>query len=214
MASIKRLHPDAIFVRFTGDKGYGFTYLDEDAFSAAADHFLAIALAREEEDTPDVRRQVCHDQLWRVFADPMGEQYSWHNVRWIAAAAVRDKFGYDGPVPRIVMVENAQNDSGIVIREADEYLDHPGWPMALVVGHPAIGGGPATFYRSEDQFQVAAKQPMSDTAWLPQIVNRLYEVTPSVVMGMPKSGKDGKMQVQCRAIAFGAKAELKERPAG
>jgi len=52
---------------------------------------------------------------------------------------------------------------------------------------------------------------MSEDVWLPQIVDRLYEVTRSVVMGMPKAGKDGKMQVQCRALSFGAKAELKER---
>ena len=109
MANSTRLHPDAIFVRFTGEKGFGFTYLDEEAFSAAADHFLAIALAREE-DSPEVRRQVCHDQLWRVFAEPTGEQYTWQNVRWIAAAAVRDKFGYDAAIPRVVMVENAEND--------------------------------------------------------------------------------------------------------
>ena len=45
---------------------------------------------------------------------------------------------------------------------------------------------------------------------------RMFEIQPvrhyyAVVVGMPKSGKDGKMQVQCRAISFGAKASLKER---
>ena len=211
MGDTERAHPDAIFLRFTGSKGYGFTYIDEDAYAAAADHFLAIALAREEEDTPAMRRKVCHDQLWRVFSDPMGEQYSWHNVRWIAAASVRDKFGYEGPSPRVVVVENAEDDSGIVIRSADEFLSHPGWPRALIIGHPAIGGGPATFFSSDESFQLTAKSPMSDDLWLPQIVARLYEVTPSVVMGMPKSDKEGKMQVQCRALAFGTKASLKER---
>ena len=49
MGTSNRLHPDAVFVRFTGDTGFGFTYIDEAAFSAAADHFLAIALAREED---------------------------------------------------------------------------------------------------------------------------------------------------------------------
>ena len=211
MGDIIRLHPDVVFVRFSGETGYGFTYIDEEHFSAAADHFLAIAMAREEDDTPEVRRQVCHDQIWRVFAEPEGEQYIWQNVRWIAAAAVRDKFGYDGPVPKVVIIENAADDSGIVIRAAEEYMKHPGWPMALVVGHPAIGGGPSMFFTSREDFTNKAKQPMSDVLWLPQIVDRLYEVTPSVVMGMPKSGKDGKMQVQCRAISFGVKAELKER---
>ncbi len=211
MGNSERAHPDAVFLHFTGIKGYGFTYIDEEAYAAAADHFLAIALAREDDDTPEIRRRVCQDQLWRVFADPMGEQYSWHNVRWIAAAAVRDKFGYEGPSPRIVVVENAEDDSGIVIRAGDEYLDHPGWPRALIVGHPAIGGGPATFFSSKDDFEITANRSMSDDVWLPQIVNRLYEVTPSVVMGMPKTAKGGQMQVQCRALAFGTKAELKER---
>ncbi|NKB45486.1 MAG: hypothetical protein GKS03_14535 [Alphaproteobacteria bacterium] len=213
MGNSDRAHPDAIFVRFTGAKGFGFTYIDEEAFAASADHFLAIALAREEDDTPEIRHQACHDQLWRVFADPMGEQYTWHNVRWIAAAAVRDKYGYTGPIPRVVVVENAEDDAGIVIRAGDEFLDHPGWPRALVVGHPAIGGGPATYFSSRESFEVTAKRPMSDDLWLPQIVDRLYEVTPSVVMGMPKSDKEGKMQVQCRALAFGTKASLKERAA-
>ena len=39
-------------------------------------------------------------------------------------------------------------------------------------------------YASQDAFAAAAKQAMSDEIWLPQIVDRLYEVTPSVVMGM------------------------------
>lgn len=211
MATSNRAHPDAIFVKFTGNQGFGFTYIDEETFAACADHFLAIALSREEEDTPEIRKQACHDQLWRVFADPMGEQYSWHNVRWIAAAAVRDKFGFEGPTPRVVVIENAEEGSGIVIRSGEEFLEHPGWPMALVIGHPAVGGGPATFYSSRGSFEVQAKQTMSEDVWLPQIVDRLYEVTPSVVMGMPKAGKDGKMQVQCRALSFGAKAALKER---
>lgn len=76
MTNSDRAHPDAIFMRFTGGEGYGFTYLDEETFAACADHFLAIAMARETEDTPEVRKQACHDQLWRVFSDPMGEQYS------------------------------------------------------------------------------------------------------------------------------------------
>ncbi len=211
MSKSERSHPDAIFMRFTGGHGYGFTYLDEETFAACADHFLAIAMARETEDTPEVRKQACHDQLWRVFSDPMGEQYSWQNVRWIAAAAVRDKFGFDGPTPRVVVVENEEDGAGIVIRAGDEFLEHPGWPMALVIGHPAVGGGPATFFSSEASFENSAKQTMSEEVWLPQIVDRLYEVTPSVVMGLPKAGKDGKMQVQCRALAFGAKAELRER---
>ncbi len=211
MGTSRRIHPDAIFVRFTGEKGFGFTYIDEEAYAAAADHFLAIALAHEENDTSEVRRQFCHDQLWRVFADPMGEQYTWHNVRWIAAAAVRDKYGYERETPRVVVIENAEDDAGIVIRAGDEYMDHPGWPKALIVGHPAIGGGPATFFSSKEDFELLADRPMSDELWLPQIVNRLYEVTPSVVMGMPKSDKGGKMQVQCRAVAFGTKAALKER---
>ena len=101
MSNAERAHPDAIFMRFTGGQGYGFTYLDEETYAACADHFLAIAMQREPEDTPEVRKQACHDQLWRVFSDPMGEQYSWQNVRWIAAAAVRDKFGFDSPTPAL-----------------------------------------------------------------------------------------------------------------
>lgn len=106
---------------------------------------------------------------------------------------MRDKFGYSGPILWVVVVENADDDVGIVIRAGDEFLEHPGWPRALILGHPAIGGGPATFFRSQDGFQVTAKRPMSDDLWLPQIVDRLYEVTPLVVMGMPKSDKEGKM---------------------
>ena len=63
MGNSERAHPDAVFLHFTGIKGYGFTYIDEEAYAAAADHFLAIALAREDDDTPEIRRRVCQDQL-------------------------------------------------------------------------------------------------------------------------------------------------------
>jgi hypothetical protein len=132
-------------------------------------------------------------------------------VRWIAAAAVREKFADpDKSLPRVIVIER-KADGGIAIRDAKEYLDHPGFPLAVIVGKPAKGGGAAHFFPERAAYEKAGQTALTDEMWLPQIVYRLYSETPSVVLGLPRTGSAGKMGVECRALAFGAPAKLVER---
>src|SRR6185312_573668 len=95
-------------------------------------------------NNPEQRRTVAYDFLWRYFNKPNAKGYFRENVRWIAAAAVREKFAEDavaGRMPRVVTIERKSGDAGgIVIRDAQEYLEHPGFPLALIVGKPQHGG--------------------------------------------------------------------------
>ena len=115
-------------------------------------------------------------------------------------------------MPRVVAITRKSGEhGGIVIRDAHEYLEHPGYPLALIVGRAQQGGGSAHFFASRADYEkVGASAPDQET-WLPQIVFRLYAETPSVVMGMPKSGKKGEMGVECVALGFGQPAKLVER---
>lgn len=199
-----------------GGEGFGFTYLSPEDFDYAADHFIlpAVKYASLDPDDEDQRRTVAYDFLARYFNKPQGKGYFRENVRWIAAAAVREKFrdeAKDGAMPRVVNIARKVSDGGIAIRPGTEYLEHPGFPMAVIVGKPSAGGGPAHFFADRESFEKVGETNPTQEQWLPQIVFRLYERTPSVVMGMPKEGKDGDMAVECRALAFGRDAQLVER---
>lgn len=211
-----RRHPDVILVEVEPGEGFGFTYLSPEDFDYAADHFLlpAVKYASLDPDDPEQRRTVAYDFLWRYFNKPHAKGYFRENVRWIAAAAVREKFSVEaetGQMPRVIAISRKSGDGGIAIRPGTEYLDHPGYPLALIIGKPSAGGGQAHFFAHRADFERVGQSPPTQDVWLPQIVYRLYSETPSVVMGMPKQGKDGDMAVECRALAFGQKAKLVER---
>lgn len=215
MAGSARQHPDVILVEVQPGEGFGFTYLSVSDFDIAADHFLlpAVKFASLDPNNAEQRRTVAYDFLWRYFNKPQAKGYFRENVRWIAAAAVREKFldeGMKGVMPRVVVIART-GDGGIGIRPGTEYLEHPGFPLAVVVGKPAAGGGQAHFFARREDYERVGQSAPSQDVWLPQIVYRLYAETPSVVMGMPKTGKDGDMAVECRALAFGQKAKLVER---
>ncbi len=212
----KRNHPDVILVRVKESSGFGFTYLSEGDYHRAADHFLLPALAYAKTDVNDVeqRRTLAYDFLWRYFAKPHGREFFRENIRWIAAAAAREKFHQEaefGTVPRVIVIERRNNDDGIIIRAAAEYLDHPGYPRAVIVGKHIYGGGAAHFFDSAAEFEKAGQKAPTQDVWLPQIVYRLYEETPSVVLGMPKPGKGQELGVECQALSFGMRARLHER---
>ncbi len=211
-----RTHPDLILLEVKPGDGFGFTYLSPEDFTYAADHFLLPAVKYGELDIndPEQRRTVAYDFLWRYFNKPEAKGYFRDNVRWIAAAATREKFAEEaerGIMPRVVHIARKPDDGGIVIRDAQEYLDHPGYPLAVIVGRPQHGGGDAQFFANRAAFEKAGDSKPSQEMWLPQIVHRLYAETPSVVMGMPKQEKNGEMGVECRALAFGRAAKLVER---
>ncbi|MCB2109248.1 MAG: hypothetical protein KDE14_16175 [Rhodobacteraceae bacterium] len=214
MSDQDRRHPDVIFVKTQTTSGYGFTYLSAGEFLRAAENFMKPAVKAMEIDPadPEQRKTVAYDYLFRYFVEPDSKTFQRDNVRWIAAAAVLEKFGMDHEVPQVVVIER-RADGGIVIRAADEFLDHPGYPLAVVVGKPSKGGGVAHFFTTQEDYERAGAAGLTDDMWLPQIVYRLYAETPSVVMGLPASGGDGNMSVECRALAFGRKARLVERSA-
>jgi hypothetical protein len=213
-----RQHPDLILLEVKSGDGFGFTYLSPEDFSYAADHFLlpAVKYAEVDVNDPEQRRNISYDFLWRFFNKPDAKGYFRENVRWIAAAAAREKFAEEaeqGRMPRVILIARKPEDGGIVIRDAREYLDHPGYPMAVIVGKPQHGGGAAQFFSSRAAFVKAGEAKPNQTVWLPQIVHRLYAETPSVVMGLPKQEKNGDMGVECMALAFGRPAKLVERQA-
>jgi hypothetical protein len=201
-------------------EGFGFTFLSADDFDYAADHFMlpAVKYASVDVSDPEQRRELAYDFLWRYFSKPDAKGYFRENVRWIAAAAAREKFATEaqsGRMPRVIVIERKGGEgAGIVIRDGHEYLEHPGYPLALIVGKPAAGGGNARFFSSRADYEkVGESKPNQDT-WLPQIVYRLYAQTPSVVMGIPKPGEKGEMGVETMALGFGERAKLIERKAG
>ena len=216
VAERQRRHPDAILVRVKDATGFGFTYLSEGDFDLAADHFLlpAVQYSGTDAKDPAQRRTLAYDFLWRYFAKPHAKEFFRENIRWIVAAAAREKFREEaelGRVPRVMVIERRSGDDGIVIRAAPEYLDHPGFPLAVIVGKHTYGGGPAHFFDSAADYAKVGQSKPSQETWLPQIIFRLYDETPSVVMGMPKSGKGGDLGVECTALAFGGTARLRER---
>jgi hypothetical protein len=221
VANDKRRHPDLILVQVFDTEGFGFTYLSPEDFDYAADHFMLPAIKYAEGDVsdPEQRRELAYDFLWRYFSKPNGKGYFRDNVRWIAAAAVREKFADEaeaGKMPRVIVIERKGTGEagGIVIRSAHEYLEHPGYPLALIVGKPSVGGGAAHFFASREAYEKLGATAPSQEVWLPQIVFRLYAQTPSVVMGIPKPGAKGEMGVECMALGFGAPAKLVERKSG
>ncbi|MBD25776.1 MAG: hypothetical protein CMG46_12380 [Candidatus Marinimicrobia bacterium] len=211
-----RRHPDIILVEVDSGEGFGFTYLSPEDFDYAADHFLlpAVKYASLDVNDLDQRRTVAYDFLARYFTKPHAKGFFRENVRWIAAASVREKFRGDaeaGSMPRVVLITRKTGDGGITIRPGTEYLEHPGYPLAVIVGKPSAGGGPAHFFADRVSYETTGKSKPNQEQWLPQIIFRLYEYTPSVVMGMPKEVKGGDMAVECRALAFGCDSKLVER---
>ncbi len=219
MAKRARRHPDVVLLQVVGAEGFGFTYLSVEDFDYAADHFMLPAVKYAAVDVSDAeqRRELAYDFLWRYFSKPQAKGYFRENVRWIAAAAVREKFADEiaaGEMPRVVVITRKTGEGGgIVIRDGHEYLEHPGFPLAVIVGKPSAGGGAAHFFAGRAAFESVGASAPSQEVWLPQIIFRLYAETPSVVMGFPKRGNKDDMGVQCMALSFGARAKLVERKA-
>ena len=157
-------------------EGFGFTYLSVDDFDYAADHFMLPAVKYAAVDVSDAeqRRELAYDFLWRYFSKPQSKGYYRENVRWIAAAAAREKFAAEaeaGHMPRVVVIERKRGEgAGIVIRDANEYLEHPGYPLALIVGKASAGGGNAHFFGSRAAYEKVGASAPSQEMWLPQII--------------------------------------------
>src|SRR5262249_11196656 len=94
VATGARQHPDLILMEVYDGQGFGHTYLSQEDFDYAADHFMlpAVKYASADVSDPEQRRELAYDFLWRYFSKPDAKGYFRENVRWIAAAAVREKF--------------------------------------------------------------------------------------------------------------------------
>jgi hypothetical protein len=99
----------------------------------------------------------------------------------------------------------------LAIRPGIEFMRHPGHPLAVVVDADAHGGE-AHFFASAEQFRAAGERTPDARCWLPQLVYRLYESTPSVMAGRPSvETVTGNHSVACRGLNFGMNAALVER---
>ena len=170
MVESVRRHPDIILVEVEGGEGFGFTYLSEKDFDYAAGHFILPAVKYASLDPNDMnqRRTVVYDFLSRYFNKPQAKGFFRENVRWIVAAAAREKFREQvevGSMPRVVSIARNAGDDGIAIKSGTEYLDHPGFPLAVIVGKPSAGGGPAHFFADRESYEKTGQSTPNQEKW-------------------------------------------------
>lgn len=206
--------PEAVFLHRGDGTGFGFFFQNEADFQKAIDSFSKPIL--KSFDGPPIPNQPePQDHLRTATATLIGQAFDRavpggagpEAVSWAVAACVRSTYAVI--VPTVVVIE--RNDGKLAVRAGDEYLKHPGFPRAVVV-HAGPHGGTAHFYSDDNAYRTAAEREPDTRIWLPQIVYRLYERTPSVVAGKPiRDLPSGKTNVEFRAFAFGREAPLIER---
>lgn len=206
--------PEAVFLHRGDGTGYGFFFNSEADFTRAIDSFSKPIL-RSFQGEPIPNQPDPHDHLRTAIATLIGEAFDRsvpgdagpEAVSRAVAACVRET--YRRAVPQVVVLE--RREGKLAVRAGDEYLNHPGYPLAVVV-HAGPHGGAAHFYQSRDAYQSAAERQPDTRTWLPQIVFRLYARTPSVVAGKPiRDLNSGSTSVEFRALSFGQDAPLVER---
>jgi hypothetical protein len=210
--------PEAVLLERGDGTGYGFFFKSEADFARAIDSFSKPIL-RSFQGQAIPNQPDPHDHLRTAIATLIGQAFDRtvprgagpEAVSWAAAACVRETFG--GQVPVAVVIE--RRDGKVTIRRGDEYLRHPGYPMAVVV-HVGPHGGDAQFFATDADYRRAAERDPDTRSWLPQIVYRLYARTPSIMAGRPlRNQGSGGTSVEFRAIMLGSRAPLVERtPAG
>jgi hypothetical protein len=206
--------PEAVFLHRGDGTGFGFFYKNEPDFQKAIDGFSKPIL-KSFEGTPIPNQPEPQEHLQTAIATLIGQAFDRavpggagpEAVSWAVAAYVRRTYAVG--VPKVVVIE--RRDNKLQIRAGDEYLTHPGFPLAVVV-HVGPHGGTAHFYSDGDAYRRAAEREPDTRVWLPQIVYRLYERTPSVVSGKPiRDLPSGKTNVEFSAFTFGRAAPLVER---
>ena len=209
-------YPEAVFLHRGDGTGFGFFFKNEADFARAIDSFTKPIL-RSFKGPPIPNQPDPQDHLKTAIATLIGQAFDRaipgeagpEAVSRAVAACVRNT--YSAGVPQVVVIE--RRNGGLSVRPGTEYLSHPGHPLAVVV-HAGPHGGVAHFYADDDAYRRAAERQPDTRTWLPQIVYRLYERTPSVVAGRPiRDQASGSTSVEFRAISFGAEAPLIERAA-
>ena len=211
-------YPELVVIKKKDGMGFCFTYRSPDDFRHAAEAFLrpirktisdkTAKVPTHRLDLADLPITAARNFLKQVFDGTLETVFSPDSIRWVAAACIQESFASDA-IPQVAVIE--QDARGMIVRSGDEFLDHQGFPRAVVIGLPREGGGEARFYETAAGFEQAGQSKLSDACWLPQIIHRLYSQTPSVMMGRPRIRPDGVMAVECQGMDFGLDAPLAER---
>jgi hypothetical protein len=220
MVGVDLDHPEVIFVKRLDGTGYGFFYSTPAQFDDAANGFMGPLnerMAQEAEETninpknaQELRYNASIAAMENVFKPNWDDLSAIDATRCVAASCVLEK-EWDTDVPQCIVIEQAGDD--IILREGFEFLEHPGYPIAIIIGSKEDGGGLATFYDSIEEFIKGASKPASQSQWLPQLIYRLYIRTPSIMTGIPTAPEEkGKgVGVECHAYTLNRKGKLIER---
>ncbi|WP_028878468.1 hypothetical protein [Terasakiella pusilla] len=220
MTGVDLEHPEVIFVKRLDGTGYGFFYSTPAQFDNAADGFIYPIKERirqeseEKQKTPKNVGELCLKasltSIEKVF-DPNWEDAAGIDAaRCVAASCVAEtKWGEE--VPQCVVIEQVGDD--VTLREGFEFLEHPGYPLAIILGAKAEGGGLCTFFDSPEEFKRLASKPPTRQVWLPQLIYRLYKRTPSIMTGLPTplEHEHQGVGVECHAFTLNRKGQLIER---
>jgi len=211
---VESRYPEAVLLDRGDGTGYGFFFKNEADFSRAVESFSKPILRSfqgqpipNQPDPQDHLRTAIATLIAQAFDRTVARSAGPEAVSWAVAACVRTT--YTSAMPLAIVIE--RREGKLAVRSGEEYLRHPGHPMAVVV-HAGPHGGDAQFFASDAEFQRAATREPNERSWLPQIVYRLYERTPSVVAGRPlRDLGSGKTNVEFRTVTFGKNAPLIER---
>ena len=219
MTGVNLDFPEVIFIKRLDGTGYGFFYSTVAQFQNAAHGFIAPIKERIEKESKErgelpmaaeeLRFKASISSMEKVFEPNWIDQEGIDGARCVAASCVIET-KWEGETPSVIVIEQAADE--ITIREGFEFLEHPGYPLGVVIGSKQDGGGLCTFFDSLDEFkQVAAKAP-SENTWMPQVIYRLYVKTPSIMTGIPVPSESGKgVGVECNAYTLNRKGQLIER---
>ncbi len=220
MAGVDLEHPEVIFVKRLDGTGYGFFYSTPAQFDNAANGFIYPIKerikqeAKAKNELPMNADELCLKasitSIEKVFDPNWDDPAGIDGTRCVAASCVAET-KWDDVIPQCIVIEQAGDE--IVIREGFEFLEHPGYPLCVVIGSKADGGGLCTFFDTEEEFRAHATKPPSDKVWLPQLIYRLYKRTPSIMTGIPTPpSEEGKgVGVECHAYTLNRKGQLIER---
>ncbi|MDV7340292.1 hypothetical protein RYZ26_11855 [Terasakiella sp. A23] len=220
MTGVDLEHPEVIFIKRLDGTGYGFFYSTPAQFDNAANGFIYPIKERikkeaeEKQETPKNARELCLKasitSIEKVFDPNWDDSAGLDGARCVAASCVAET-KWDDTVPQCIVIEQAGDD--ITLREGFEFLDHPGYPLSVILGHKGDGGGLCTFFDTEEEFRQQATRPPSKDVWLPQLIYRLYKRTPSIMTGVPTPpAEEGKgVGVEFNAFTLNRKGQLIER---
>lgn len=219
MSGVDLDHPEAIFVKRLDGTGYGFFYSTPAQFENAANGFIGPIKDRikkesdEKNELPVNAEELCLKAslaaMEKVFTPGWDDQDGIDGTRCVAASCAAQA-KWDDVIPQCIVIEQAGDE--ITIREGFEFMEHPGYPLGIVIGSKGDGGGLCSFFDSEDEFRLVATKPPSAHTWLPQLIYRLYQRTPSIMTGIPTPSEEGKgVGVECHAYNLNRQGQLIER---